>query len=104
MGKKLNEALQQAYIEGMQMSLAEMNEEEYFVPDLLTREPINYGQSFFLFRGRVFKDMRTWEEWLLKNARLHLIQYVLSEDENSYNELWDKHKKTRAKCLTREEK
>lgn len=103
MKTELDKALQQSFVEGAQMTLAEMNEEDYVMLDTFTGEPITYGCQFLLFRGRVFANYDNWVKWLILNSEAQLFTIWLEED-GSYKEAWDKHKKTRAKCLTREEK
>lgn len=91
---KLDNVFQESYVQGMQMSLAQMNEEDYCLKDTLTGEQIPYGVPFFTFRGRVFINEDNWEKWLSQSARKQRRYHALTVRED-YHRFWDKYKKTR---------
>lgn len=103
MSDKLYNAMQQSFIEGAQLSLAAMNEEDYYLIDTYTREKIIYGQTFFLFRGRVFASKENWKKWLIEQSSLQQECINLPKDPDRYTEVWKKYRKIRAKTLTNDE-
>ena len=88
----LDNAIQMSFFDDMERSLASMNEDNYFLEDKLTGEHIKYGQSFILFRGRIFASPANFKDWLFTHS--YKKSSVFFEEDAQYNDIWQKYKKS----------